>query len=75
MHTHTHIKTDWCSQKILIGEADFGIVLICCGDCYIRVSRSCCTSFLLSGGARTLTSVSLTNFKCSMHQTGPMLAF
>jgi len=81
---HAYI-CQWRSQKILIGEADFGIVF-CCGDCSIRVrdcsirvSRSCYTIFLLSGDARTLTdvwsSVSFTNFKCSMHPTVPMLAF
>jgi len=36
--------------------------------------------FLLSGDARTLTAdvwsgVSFTNFKCSIHPTGPILAF
>jgi len=56
------------------------------GDCSIRVSRSYWTSFLkprtckkLSEVARTITdelsSVSFTNFKCSMHPTGLILAF
>ena len=78
--------SQWHSHKLLIGEADFGIVMLwSCDDCSIRVTALlgyldlAIPVFLLSGDARTLTdvwkSVSFTNFKCSMHPTGPMVAF